>query len=1059
MRSADQSAQDARTTAHVPTLAQSHYWRLFLGIIRGRPDRVLADVEAFSPLVSEHGLRIFAGYLTFAQGWLSWYGDKRSTGLTEMSEGISYSREQGILICLPFFEAVLAEGEAETGKTDSALARLDREIAEIDQTGERWCEAELHRIRGEILLKRDPANTAPAEEAFLTAIAIARQQKARSFELRAALSLAKLYQSTNRAADAYAVLAPALEGFSPTPEFPEIEEAQTSLAALIQREDVKNAAASRQRRLKLQTSYGLAVAWARGFAAEETKAAFTRAEELSPGAENSDERFTTLYGQWVNSIIGGEFELARKIAETFIREAKSQSRMPETMAGLRYLGLVLLKQGLLVEARTHLEEVLRIYDPGRDREAQFRFGTDSLASATIYLAEACWQLGDFSRARELGDEAIARAVDLAHGATLANTWSFKAGLEMYRGDAEATMHAAETLAELSREHGLALFLAYAAACSGWARARLGDEEAGLAELRQALATFAEQGAKFRVPYFQASLAEIEAKVGSAEGALIRIDAALALANATGEHQHDGFLHRVRGETLLKRDPANTAPAEEAFLAGVVVARQQKARSLELRAALSLAKLYQSTGRAADAHAVLASALEGFAPTPEFPEIEEAQALLAALAETDEVRQAAASRERRLKLQTSLGRAMMWSRGFGSEEAKAAFSRAQELAAGSDNAAERFTTYYGLWVGAFTRGELGLAQNTAETFWREAENGAFMTEASVSHYMLGFTRLMQGDLTSARTHLEEALKIYDPQRDRDAKFRFGTDCGATTTVLLGLTNWLLGEFGRARQLIDNAVTLAVKSAHAPSLAHAYRYKALFEILRGDAEAARQAAETVAEISQEHGVALYLATAKLQVAWARAQLGDREAGRKELQNSLSVLSQQGNKAWRPLFHGLLAQIEADAESANAALSRVDEALTLASETGERWTDALIHCIRGEILLKREPASTAPAEEAFLTAIAIAQRQKARSFELRAAMSMARLWRDQGKPQQARELLAPVYGWFTGRLRHARPQGGQGAAGRVDLIAVCQRTRTSRFQREPSTGYDALSLRGTQ
>ena len=190
-------------------------------------------------------------------------------------------------------------------------------------------------------------------------------------------------------------------------------------------------------------------------------------------------------------------------------------------------------------------------------------------------------------------------------------------------------------------------------CSGWARARLGDEEAGLTELRQALAALTEQGAKFAVPYFQASLAEIEAKMGSAEGALIQIDAALALANETGEHQNEGFLHRVRGEMLLKRDPANTAPAEEAFLAAVAVARQQKARSLELRAALSLAKLYQSAGRAADAHAVLAPALEGFSPTPEFPEIEEAQTLLAALAETDEVRQAAASRHRRLKLQTSL----------------------------------------------------------------------------------------------------------------------------------------------------------------------------------------------------------------------------------------------------------------------------------------------------------------------------------------------------------------------------------------------------------------------
>ena len=102
----------------------------------------------------------------------------------------------------------------------------------MERSGVRWFEAETHRVRGEILLKRDPANTAPAEEAFLTAIAIAQQQKARSFELRAALSLAKLYQSTGRPADAHAVLAPALEGFSPTPEFPEIAEAQALLAVL-----------------------------------------------------------------------------------------------------------------------------------------------------------------------------------------------------------------------------------------------------------------------------------------------------------------------------------------------------------------------------------------------------------------------------------------------------------------------------------------------------------------------------------------------------------------------------------------------------------------------------------------------------------------------------------------------------------------------------------------------------------------------------------------------------------------------------------------------------------
>jgi predicted ATPase len=119
---------------------------------------------------------------------------------------------------------------------------LGREIAEIDQTGERWCEAELHRIRGEILLKCDPLNAASPEEAFLTAIAVAQRQKARSFELRAAVALAKLYQSTSRAADAHAVLAPALEEFPPTAEFPEVEEAQRLLAVLAETDAVKNAA-------------------------------------------------------------------------------------------------------------------------------------------------------------------------------------------------------------------------------------------------------------------------------------------------------------------------------------------------------------------------------------------------------------------------------------------------------------------------------------------------------------------------------------------------------------------------------------------------------------------------------------------------------------------------------------------------------------------------------------------------------------------------------------------------------------------------------------------------
>jgi predicted ATPase len=108
--------------------------------------------------------------------------------------------------------------------------------------------------------------------------------------------------------------------------------------------------------------------------------------------------------------------------------------------------------------------------------------------------------------------------------------------------------------------------------------------------------------------------------------LLRIDEALALAGETGDHWSDAFLHRLHGATLIKRDPTNTAPAEDALLTAIAIAQQRKARSFALRAAFSLAKLYHSADRSADAHAVLASALKGFSPAPEFPEIAEAQTL-------------------------------------------------------------------------------------------------------------------------------------------------------------------------------------------------------------------------------------------------------------------------------------------------------------------------------------------------------------------------------------------------------------------------------------------------
>jgi predicted ATPase len=146
-----------------------------------------------------------------------------------------------------------------------------------------------------------------------------------------------------------------------------------------------------------------------------------------------------------------------------------------------------------------------------------------------------------------------------------------------------------------------------------------------------LASYLGAGNKCVAAWLHGLLAEIEALANGLNAALAAVDHGLAIAEETGEHFSDSYLHRVRGDILLKVDPGNPARAEEAHLAAIAIGREQGARSFELHAALSLAKLYQSTARLTEAHAVLAPALDGFSPTPELPEVDEAQALFRTLA--------------------------------------------------------------------------------------------------------------------------------------------------------------------------------------------------------------------------------------------------------------------------------------------------------------------------------------------------------------------------------------------------------------------------------------------
>ena len=414
------------------------------------------------------------------------------------------------------------------------MIQVDQALALADETGEHWTDALLHRIRGEILLKRDAANTTPAEEAFLTAIAVAQQQKARSFELRAALSLAKLYQSTDRPADAHAVLAPALEGFSPTPEFLEIEEAQALLAKLAETDEVKNAAAARQRRLKLQTSYGQAMLHARGYSAPETTAAFARARELTAGIENPAERFSVYFGLWAGSFVRGDLAATREITDIMLAETKERPDSPEACTAIRLDGNAHWMAGNFVMARDQLERALAMFDPERDADLVIRFAQDVGVAIMAYLALAFWPLGEVDRARKIAEEMMARATQIGHVGSIVYGYSHIAALELMRQNLVAAGRNSETLVELARAHEIPMFAAYGAFYRSWSRVPSVDREIGLADMRAAIAACRKLGIGLNVPRFVAALAEAEAQAGDLDAALATVDGAIAEIERDGQ---------------------------------------------------------------------------------------------------------------------------------------------------------------------------------------------------------------------------------------------------------------------------------------------------------------------------------------------------------------------------------------------------------------------------------------------------------------------------------------------------------------------------------------------
>jgi class 3 adenylate cyclase/predicted ATPase len=384
-------------------------------------------------------------------------------------------------------------------------------------------------------------------------------------------------------------------------------------------------------RLRLQISLGNALIWAKGHQAPETSAAFARARELASRAQDATGRFSAYYGLWVGHLTRGEPAPLREMAELFLREATAQPDCPEALIAHRISGFTCFYFGDFAGAHDHYQKSIELYDPARHGGFINRFGEDPRTAAGIIDAITLWMLGRIDKALRLADRALTDAKSAAHAPTIAHALAYAAFLELFRRNPETVATYSQAFADIVSRYdfaaaraGLAVFF------QGWAKSSDGGDESRLAEMRRGLTIYRGQGRVWLMPNLAAALAEAEAGAGEIDAGLRRLDDALAELERTEQRWYEAELHRIRGEILLKRDPVNTAAAEQSFQTAIAIAQSQKAGSFKLRAALSLAKLYRAANRGADAHAVLAPTVEGFPPTQQFPELAEAQALLSAL---------------------------------------------------------------------------------------------------------------------------------------------------------------------------------------------------------------------------------------------------------------------------------------------------------------------------------------------------------------------------------------------------------------------------------------------
>ena len=318
--------------------------------------------------------------------------------------------------------------------------------------------------------------------------------------------------------------------------------------------------------------------------------------------------------------------------------------------------------------------------------------------------------------------------------------------------------------------------------------------------------------------------------------------------------------------------------------------------------------------------------------------------------------------------------------------------------------------YGLWVSNQNAGAIAAALGHASNFLSIAQSQPLSGPLLVAHRSLAWSLIYSGDYRAALAHFETAASLYRPDEHRDSALRFGQDIGVSAFVQLSLALWHRGYPDQSARAADRALALSRQLGHAHTLANALAMAGRAAVFARDAATACARGNDCGALANEHGFPHWAAYGRILQGWADAQRGEATTGIASIRVGIAAREPAGTRLLTPLLLALLAEALALAGKIEEGLAALDDALAKAAVSGVRGWDAEIHRLRGELTARLPYPDPAKAEDSFRTALAIAREQGTRGYELRAATSLARLWREQGRRAEAHELLAPLYGSFT-------------------------------------------------